>query len=283
MLVPATLGALAGLGAWLALAGWRGRRVLSTELVPAGLRDRAVLLRAGSAAGAGLVVSLATGWVVAGLLAAVAVVAVPRLIGGKAAREAAIAKTQAIATWTEMLRDTIAAGTSLGEAVGATAGVAPEPIAAEVRRLASRLERHHLPAGASFARFGTELDHPSADLVVTALTHAASGPSRDLGPLLTRLAEAIRDEARMRIRVEVSRTRIRTAAKVILVNFAAVLTLLAVFSQDYLAAYDSAVGQLVLVVVAALFVGGGWLLDRLAQIEMPERFAARTTPQRGGG
>jgi len=50
-----------------------------------------------------------------------------------------------------------------------------------------------------------------------------------------------------------------------------------VFSRQLLEAYESTTGQLWLLLVAAVFALGGWLLRVYGQIDMPERFAARTT------
>jgi tight adherence protein B len=89
------------------------------------------------------------------------------------------------------------------------------------------------------------------------------------------LAESARDEARMRVRVEVGRTRVRTATSVIVGVVLAAVVLLAVANRGYLDAYDTAGGQVVLAAVGAVFGTGGWLLTKMAAIEMPERFVAR--------
>ena len=120
-----------------------------------------------------------------------------------------------------------------------------------------------------------DLIHPSGDLVVAALVIAARMEASDLSSLLSRLADATRGEARMRIRVDVGRTRVRTATKVIVGVVVAAVVFLALVNRDYLAVYDSPVGQLVLAVVGAIFATGGWLLTRMARIDLPERFTAR--------
>src|SRR5690606_9796994 len=118
------------------------------------------------------------------------------------------------------------------------------------------------------------LDHPSGDLVVAALVIASRMEASDLSGLLTRLSDATRGEARMRIRVEVGRTRVRTATKVIVGVVAVAVAFLTLVNRDYLAVYDSPGGQVVLAVVGAIFATGGWLLSRMAAIELPERFTA---------
>jgi Flp pilus assembly protein TadB len=220
-----------------------------------------------------------TGWPVGALLAGVAAWVLPGILGGKAEREAMIGRTEAIASWTEMIRDSIVAASGLEEAIVATAPVAPPAIASEVRTMVHRLDHQRLPD--ALIAFGDDLDHPSGDLVVASLVLASRMEASDLSSLLTRLAEATRGEARMRIRVEVGRTRVRTATKVIVGVVIAAVLFLAVANAEYLNVYDSAGGQLMLLVVGGVFALGGWLLTRMAAIEMPERFTARTTTPGG--
>lgn len=266
----AALGAIAGVGLLLAAAGVTGRAVFDNGDSPFGT---ARLVRHAPLGLSGLAAWAVTGWPVAALIAVLAAVAARRLFGNRAARDAGIAKTEAVAAWTEMVRDAIGAAAGLEEALTATASISPEPLRPAVATLVARLQRE--PLASSLVAFGDEVRHPSADLVVAALTIAARMEASDLTGLLTRLADAIRGDARMRIRVEVGRARIRTATKVIVGVVGATVVLLTAFNRGYLAAYDTFGGQLVLAVVAAIFAGGGVLLDRMAALQIPDRFSAR--------
>ena len=82
-----------------------------------------------------------TRWPVAGLIAGTAGFMAPTVLGGGAARQARLDRTEAIATWAEMLRDTMAGAGGLEQSIIASAAVAPPAIRAEVLRLAARLER----------------------------------------------------------------------------------------------------------------------------------------------
>jgi tight adherence protein B len=270
----AVLGALGGLGLAVMVAGLTGRRVLPVIDIASSQRSLATATtRLGAVLLTATTVLVITRWPVAAALAGVAAVATPRIIGGKAARERAIARTEAIATWTEMVRDSITAASGLEEAINATAPVAPAAIRREVRLLVSRLERQSLAP--ALVAFGQDLAHPSGDLVVAALTIAARTEASDLSSLLSRLADAIRGDARMRIRVEVGRTRVRTASKVILGVVTATIALLALLNRDYLEVYGDAAGQAVLLVIGGIFALGDWLLVRMGELDMPERFTAR--------
>ena len=85
----------------------------------------------------------------------------------------------------------------------------------------------------------------------------------------------------MRLRVHVSRARIRTAVRVIVGTLGLFAGGLVLFNRPYLAPYGTTVGQPVLLAVGAVFAAGWWLLQKMARIEQPERFLARSADQRG--
>jgi hypothetical protein len=89
------------------------------------------------------------------------------------------------------------------------------------------------------------------------------------------LAVSIRDDATMRVKIEVSRARMRTSAKIILGSVAATIVMLFGLNRNYLDAYDTLAGQGVLAVVAVIFVFGGWLLATMSELDLPERFVPR--------
>ena len=194
------------------------------------------------------------------------------LFGGRAARERAVARTEAIASWTEMLRDTLSGAHGLEEAVITSAEVAPAAIRQEVTALAIRLERE--PLDRSLLTFAEELAHPAGDLVVTSLTLAARGAVGDLNDLLGTLALSAREETAMRLRVDAARARLRTAVRVIAGVTAATALGLILLNRSYLDVYATAIGQLVLAAVAATWAGALWWLARMTQFLAPERFLA---------
>jgi hypothetical protein len=194
----------------------------------------------------------------------------PALFGGKTNRDRATARTEAIATWTEMLRDTISGAHGLEETVITTAAVAPPPIRAEVAALALRLD--HEPLADALRAFAADLAHPTGDLVVAALALAAEGAVGDLAQLLGTLAVAARDEAGMRLRVEAARARLRTAVRVIAACTAATALGLVTLNGPYLHPYGTATGQAVLALVAGAWAAAFWMLARMAEFVVPERF-----------
>ena len=273
------LSAGVGLGVLLIVQGIRGCPVLPdmrTRSDNAEL-ERIVAFVSVAAVAAATILAI-TGWPVAAAATFAAVISGRRLLAANGDRATSIARTQAIASWTEMIRDNMAGAAGLEQALMTTAGLAPPPIAAEVARFAHRLE--DMPLADALTRLGDDLDHPSADLVVAALANAARMESRDLGALLSRLAESIRGDVRMRLRVEVGRARIRTSARIVIGVTVFTIVFMYLFSRPLLDVYDTAAGQLWLVVVLGMFGLGGWMLSHYSEIEMPDRFSARRQPAR---
>jgi hypothetical protein len=217
-----------------------------------------------------LLFGLVTRWPVGALAGAVLGYFYDDVIGTKNNRNAEVAKTEAIATWTEMLRDTLSGAHGLEETIIASADVAPDAIRREVVMLATALERESLDK--ALVGFATDLAHPTGDLVVTALRLAASESTRELGDLLGTLADAARDECGMRLRIEAARARMRTAVRVITGCTLLTATGLAVLNRPYLAVYGDLTGQAVLALIVALWAGALWWLSKMGTFIAPERF-----------
>ncbi len=203
----------------------------------------------------------------------------PAALGGAARRQEETATAEAIATWAEMVRDTMAGASGLEETLIETAAVAPAAISPQLQAFVLRLR--HQPLEVALDRLAAELDDSSADLIVASLAAAARLEARDLGSLLARLAEAIRGDVRMRTRVEVGRARIRTSARIAVATTAATVFFLYLFARHLLEPYDTSAGQLWLVVVVAVFFGAGLMLHHYGHLEVPERFTLRRTPHQG--
>lgn len=278
--LAALCGAAVPAGLLLVVAGIRGTRPTSPRPArPARAARRPVArvrVRLALAIGAGLAVALLTRWPVGALLAAGLGWWWPTLYEPKTARQAAIARVEAVAAWTEMLRDTLAAAAGLEQAILSTVSVASDPIRAELARLAVRLKRHD-PLGAALRAFADDLADPSADLVVSALILASELRAQRLGELLGALAASTRDEVAMRLRVETQRSRTRTSARLIVVFTLVLAGALILLNRAYLKPFDTALGQLVLVVVGLAFGLAFWWLQRMAKLDAPERFLKAAT------
>ncbi len=278
-MVVGLLGACAGLGIVLMWAGLRGRVVLAgLPRVSTGFAARfdQLILRSTLAVGLALAAIALSHWPVLVCVAAGAGWYSPTWMHRRGGHDHELALVEAIAAWTEQVRDTLAAANGLEHAIGATAALAPRPIASAVQRLAARVDYESLPS--ALRRFADDVDHPMADFVVAALIIAAEKEARDLGALLGHLAESARDEARMRTRVWVGRARSRSAVRIIVSVVAAFIVGLLLFNRSYLRPYDSTSGQFVLALIVASFAASFVVMSRMGRIAMPQRFVARRGP-----
>jgi tight adherence protein B len=273
--LAALLGLGVGGGLLLMIVGWRGvdprpRRVQLRRRQDAP-RDQRQVLRIGLAVVIGLLTGLATGWVVGAVLAGLACWALPRVLGRDPEHARRVARIEAVATWTEMLRDTLSAAAGLEQAILATAPLSPPAIRGEITDLAARIENGDRLAP-SLRALADRLADPTGDLVIAALVLAAEQQARQLGDLLGSLAHAAREQASMRMRVEAGRARTRSSVRVIVgttIGFAIAVVLL---NRPYLSAYDSVAGQVVLLIIGVLFcLGFAWLV-RIARVTEPTRF-----------
>lgn len=269
-LTGAMLGVMVAGGLLLIADGFR--RVSGPQRQQPVLDWRATATSAAIAVAAGIIGWAATGWVAVGGLAAGVTVIAPRLAGTKARRQQAQERTEALASWAEMLRDTVSAHAGLREAISITAKVAPVAIRENVQRLSARAEREQLAK--ALRQFANEVADPVADLIVAALVIASDRQAHRLSELLSQIASSAREQAGMRIRVETGRARTYASARALVLitfGFAVVLML---FSPTYMEPYNSITGQLVLIMIAGLFAGALWGLVQLGRPSEPPRILA---------
>ena len=282
LVVLAVVGVAAG--GWLVVTGWRtsapeAGRPTAPDVPAAPSTGVGVRQRVGRAAIAAIVLLVISRWPTAAVAGALLGWFTPELFASRASRDAALARTEAIASWTEMMRDTISAAHGLEAAIATTAPVAPEPIRPEIERLARALK--HTSLTVALRRLAVDLAHPISDLVVASLSVAANGAVKDLAELLGMLAESARDEAAMQMRVEASRARMRTAVRVITGVTVATAVGLVALNRTYVEVYGTVTGQVVLAGIAAAWGAALWWLASMSGFRQPERFLIAAAE--GGG
>lgn len=244
------------------------------EVVQSYLRDKVLWRRAGIALGAGVVAGLFTGWPVAALLAMAGTWFLPSLIGRDTTTKAEIVRIEAIATWAEMMRDTLSAAAGLEQAVLATASAAPAPIREEIAVMADAIGRGARLEDA-LKMFAQELMDPTADLIVAALILSSRQQARNLAEVLGELAAATRAQAGLRMRTAADRARTRTSVRLIIGTVLTIAIGLILFNRPYLAPYSTPAGQLVLLMVAGMFGCSMMWLSKIANGKPPARFFTR--------
>ena len=261
------LGAGAGLGLVLVFCALRRRPAVPADPrwrdALARARRQATMPRVGGTLLAAAVAAAITRWPAGTVLAGLAAWFLPRALGPDRAGDQSVRRIEGIASWAEQLRDTLAAAAGLEQAILATAPIAPEPVREQVTALAARIHQgQRLPDG--LRAFAAEAADPAADLVVAALLLAAEQQARDLGQLLSSLADSARQHAAMRMRIAAARARVRTASRIIIAVTVALTAGLLAWSRAFLAPYGSPAGQLMLLAVGACFAAAFWWLHKIA-------------------
>ncbi len=219
---------------------------------------------------------LATRWIVAGIGLALLVLAW-RTLGGAAGERRAMMRLEALATWTESLRDTIAGAVGLEQAIPSSLRVAAPSLQEPLARLVDRLHTR-VPMPAALRTLADDLDDPSADLIIGALIINARLRGPGLRDLLGALSTAVREELDMRRKVNAERRSTRRSAQIVVLVSVGLALGLALLNPGYVHVYDSPLGQLVLVAVVALYAAGFLWMRRLATFDTPERLLTGPPP-----
>ncbi len=255
-LIPALGGALMVMGVLGIIAGLQPRpeepaaprrvRLASPRLS----RRSQGLLLAGLLVG--VLVALTSGWLLAVVVVPLAAVGLPVLLSssGEAAK---IAQLEAMEEWIRGLAGVLTSGVGLEQALIATLRSTPEPIKPEVNRLASRL-RARWSTETALRAFADDLDDPTGDLIAANLILGARRRGPGLATVLDALAESVASDVRSRRQVEADRAKPRATARWVTIITVVVLTVLA-FTGSYVDPYKTPVGQLMLAVMLAAYVG----------------------------
>jgi Flp pilus assembly protein TadB len=220
---------------------------------------------------AGLVALLLTRWIVAAIGIGLLVAFWDRVAGSSGVEKRAISRLEALAGWTESLRDTIAGAIGLEQAIPATAVNAGAPIRPSLNLLVDRL-RIREPLPDALRAFAEDLDDPSADIICAALLLNARLRGPGLRDVLTALAQSTREELDMRRRIEASRKSIRRSVRIVLFIVLGMMGGLTILNRQYVEPFDSLVGQLVLVFIVLLFAAGLLWLRSLSAPSKTDRF-----------
>ncbi len=212
-----------------------------------GLRVRTVAL-AGVAAGA--VAAAVTGWVVAVVIMPALAVIGYRLVHGRAKNR--IERLNALSDFSRALAGVLTAGRGLEQAILHAARSAPTALAPEIGRLAARV-RANVATGTALRQFADELDDATGDLFVATLILAAERRGPGVASAMQGLADSIDADVRARRQVATEQQKARTAARMITLISAALLTSL-FLAGSYVEPYQTPLGQLLLTVLMALYL-----------------------------
>jgi len=225
----------------------------------------------------GILIALLTSWPVAGIAVTGLIFFWDKLFGGVGEERLATQRVEALAMWTESLRDTIAGAVGLEQAIPSSARAASPVLRPHLNTLIDRL-RARMPLPDALQYLADDIDDAAADLVISALMLNAKLRGPGLREVLGALAKSAREEVDMRQRVMADRAGTRRSVQIIVVVVCVVVLGVALLGGKFVAPYDSAVGQLILCVIIAIFAAGFWWMRRLANVETPSRLLVRRVP-----
>ncbi|WP_203338630.1 type II secretion system F family protein [Nocardioides limicola] len=266
-------------------AGFAAAVVLLVAVVRGAEPDRVILTRAKTwwssaaarratyAATAAVVVGVLSRWPVAAAAAAAVVWVGPAVFGGGRDGVRQIERLEALVTWMESLRDTVATASSLEQAIPRSLDGASELIGEPLRRLVALMQAR-VPLPQALAHFGEDLDDATADQVVAALYLSARLHGPGLVATMSNLIETTREELEMRRRIEAARRSLRRNTRIIVGVSVGMVGAISLFSREFVAPYSTMQGQMVLVLLIGGFALGLWIIRRAGAIDAPERFLA---------
>ncbi|WP_371640794.1 type II secretion system F family protein [Streptomyces virginiae] len=235
-------------------------------------RDERMARRTRLAGGAlaAVVLWLVTGVFIAGALVFLAVIGVPWLLAPTKSATTRIGKLEALGDWTQRLANVLRLGRGLDEALQISRKGCPEEIVDEVGDLVDRLQVGWRPTDA-LRLFGDALGDVTADKVVAALVLSAADRGPGLAQALDDLAESVHEEVARRRAIEADRAKPRTTMRWMTIITLAVIGC-GFLIPSYTAPYGTLLGQLVLAVLSAGFIGVLALMRQIADTKPVPRF-----------
>jgi Flp pilus assembly protein TadB len=269
-LVPAIVGVLTVGGLMGLVAGLRRVPIATGAPVRLGVLSRLVrvprriLISGVVGVAGGVLVALLSGWVIAIVVFPLAAVGLPMILG--ASDEAhTIERLEGLAEWTRNLSGVITVGVGLEGSLVATLRTAPDVIRPEVATLVSRI-RSRWNTQEALRAFADDFHDSTGDLVAATLILAAQKRADGLSQILSGLAESVSAEVAARRHLEADRAKPRQTARIVTLITLVCLLVMAT-TGHYLDPYRSPVGQIVLSVLLALYVGGLVIMRRMARVK----------------
>jgi tight adherence protein B len=225
-------------------AGWLSGRL--------GRMSRKTRLRAVAALTVGLIIAVLTGFVLAVVVLPAAAVGLPILLS-PATGGSTPERLQALEEWSRGLSGRLTVGMGLDSALKRSRSTAPEQIRPEVNRLVNRLWSGW-DTDRALRVFADELDDEIGDFIAMNLLLAATNRGPGLAPALDGIAESVAATVRARRQIAADQQKPRTTATVVTVISIAVLGYM-FLNGSYIQPYTTALGQVILLVLGAVYVG----------------------------
>lgn len=178
--------------------------------------------------------------------------------------------TDAVASWTESLRDTMGGSHGVQGALLAVAPSAPPAIRQHSLVMAEDITAG-VPLATALDGFARRVANPVSDLVCAVLGHAVRHSAAEVPEMLESIAATARERARAHGQIEVSRSKpkrtVQLAAVLIVVLGVVIVTLM----RDLIDPLISDAGQIPVTVATLMILGALVWMSELAKVRQPLR------------
>ncbi len=199
-----------------------------------------------------VVAFLATRLVLAAFVVPAVLLILPWLLTAPPNRDVTL--LSALDRWVRGLVTSIPTGKSVTDAIRATSARVPDELAGPVRLMIVRLDERWSTEEA-LRRFADELDSPDADAVIAALILAVRRGGTGAAMTLRELSESVQHRLEALREIDAERAKPRIVVRQVTIITLVVLTLALVTSPAYFQPYQSPLGQALLVILVAIYLG----------------------------
>jgi tight adherence protein B len=235
-----------------------------------GQMRKALLLAVPGVIGGAIVGWLIWGWAVMVFLSAVTGAILPIWFYSGRQAKARLVFQEDLASAIDTLRTLLQfGGLGMTGAIGVLAERGPERLRREFRTIHEDASLYGLETALKIAQ--DRLEDPQFDLVALALITADKAGSRVSG-VLDNLVRTIRANLNITRQLQAEQVRQVLSARLVALMPLIILTLLDLSGSDYTAAFDTVLGQLVLLVGIALMVTGYVAMRFLSRLPKEKRF-----------
>lgn len=217
-----------------------------------------------------------TGWPIFVVLGPLAVWGLPTLLSDPPNRD--IELLEALDRWIQLLLGSIPTGKSIPDAVRATRSQVPSELAEPVARLVARLDVRW-PVRDAFLALADELDSPEADAAIASLILSSERGGVGATASLHALSQTIRARLTALREVESERAKPRIVVRQVTGISVAVLGAGLIFGGEFFAPYKTPIGQAILAVLIAIYIGALVTLRRMTVAAHRDRLLRYATTE----
>ena len=211
-------------------------------------------------------IQLLLGWPVMAVFAGFVVIGLPVFTGANESTMAFAAKTDAVATWLEGMRDALSSRHGPEATIINSATRAPREIRTELEDFRLRVE-HGQPLREGLVDLADDLDHEISDFALSVMAMALEKSATEISPVLTSLATMARVRSHDMIRIHAERAEARGTLKLVVRALLGFFFIVLFLFRQHLEPFSSYEGQIAMGV--GLTMMGGTLVWAAKVLQMP--------------